>query len=91
MRYYAGQHGADEQPRRNSCYRSTNPFNRPVARYPNGRLTAVTSGLLRTYNTTGGIRWVAVTEMYSYTADGRLVKKRLQLKDGSGTAFYTDM
>ena len=89
VRYYAGS--TEQTNNRVDSYYDTNPFNSTFTQYGTGRLTAVTYKILRTYNTSGGTRWVTVTEMYSYTADGRLVKKRLQLKDGSGTAFYTDV
>jgi RHS repeat-associated protein len=88
VRYYIGS--TEQTNNRVDSYYDTNPFDSTFTQYGTGRLTAVSYKIQRIYNTSGSTRWVAVKEMYSYTADGRLTKKRLQLKDGSGPTINAD-
>ena len=65
-------------------YYDTNPFDGTFTQYGTGRLTAVSYKIQRAIDTRGTYRTVTVKEMYSYTSDGRLAKKRMQFKDGTG-------
>ncbi len=82
VRYYAGS--TEQTNNRVDTYYDTNPFDSTFTQYGTGRLTAVSYKVERVCNSAGSTRWVTVEEMYSYTADGRLTKKRLQVKDGTG-------
>jgi len=88
MRYYSGS--TEAMGSRVDSYYDNNPFDASFTQYGTGRLTAVAYQFQRYDASISGYWVVQVKEMYSYTPDGRLVKKRLQLQDGTAAAINLD-
>jgi len=75
-RYYNTSDGSENTNRRVDSYYDTNPFDGTYTQNGAGRLTAISYKVKR-HTGTATFTWLAANEQYSYSADGRLTKKKL--------------